>query len=193
MGCRRREQGKKGEREGLTIDILLNLPQLNRAPLLRLLNHLRNEIRMRDRLSTLHNPHNRRLSLVLSVLMHPLMRLLIFFLRFLQLDLIDLDPVLGICESEVRGKGVVVIDLPSFGMFCKHTELGTGERLQGSLELGVDEAGGILNVFVGEISAFCDVVEEDENDGLEGGNEKLFRSLLELSFDYAVGESVFPG
>src|ERR1700722_765019 len=127
MGCRRREQGKKGEREGLTIDILLNLPQLNRAPLLRLLNHLRNEIRMRDRLSTLHNPHNRRLSLVLSVLMHPLMRLLIFFLRFLQLDLIDLDPILGICESEVYGKGVVVIDLPSFGMFCKHTELGTGE------------------------------------------------------------------
>ena len=56
---------------------------------------------MLDRLPALHNPHNGRLGLVMSVSSNPLVRFLILLFGLFELDLVDLDSVLGVREAVV--------------------------------------------------------------------------------------------
>lgn len=92
---------------------------------------------MRDHLAGLHDAHNGRLGLVSPIGRDALMRLFIFFLSLLGLDLVDLDAVLGVGEVRVDGKGVGVIDVFALGRLAEYPVFGACEGLQGSLELHV--------------------------------------------------------
>ena len=56
---------------------------------------------MSDRLATLHDPDDSRLTLEVAILGDTLVRLLVFLLRLFQLHLINADPVLGVREGLV--------------------------------------------------------------------------------------------
>jgi hypothetical protein len=64
-----------------------------------------------DQLSTLHDPNDCRLGLEFPVRRNSLMRRLVFLLRLLELDLVDLNPYLLVVEAGVKLKRVVVVDL----------------------------------------------------------------------------------
>lgn len=70
------------------------------------LNHLCNELGMLDGLATLHDAHNRRLSLVVPVGRNTFVGRLVLLLGLFQLDLVDLDAHLGIGEAGIVGEDV---------------------------------------------------------------------------------------
>lgn len=84
---------------------------------------------MHDRLPALHDPHDRRLRLVVAVRRDPLVRFLVLGFRLLELDLVDLDAVLRVGEVAVEGEGVGRVDVLAFGRFGQDAVSGAGEGL----------------------------------------------------------------
>lgn len=91
------------------------------------LNDLGNQRRVFDRLATLHDPHNGRLGLEMPVCRDPLVRRLVLLLRLLQLDLVDLDAHLGVCESWIVREGVCRVDILALRVLRQDPVLGTGK------------------------------------------------------------------
>ena len=81
---------------------------------------------MLNRLATLHDPHNRRLRLVVSVRCHSFVRRLVFLLGFFELDLIDFDAHLGVLEGAVVREFIRVVDVFAFGFLGEYSILGAG-------------------------------------------------------------------
>ncbi len=92
---------------------------------------------MRDRLPTLHDPHNGGLRLEVTISSDSFVGLLIFGFGFFGLDLIYLDTVFGMGEAEVHVEGIADVDVFALWCFAKDTVASAGERLQGSLEFSV--------------------------------------------------------
>ena len=118
------------------VDILLDIDRLQRPPALGRLDRLGDQLLMPDRLAALHDAHNGRLSLVLPVRRHPLVRLLVLFLGLLELDRVDLDSVFRVLEPQVHAECVRVIDVPAAWVLGQWAEFGAREGLEGALDFG---------------------------------------------------------
>lgn len=73
---------------------------------------------MRDGLATLENSDNRRLTFEIAVFGHADMRFFVLFFRLLELDLVDLDAILGMLKGGVDGEGVGFVDVFAFRVLC---------------------------------------------------------------------------
>lgn len=71
----------------------------------------------------------------MSVGRHPLVRLLVFLLRLLQLNLIDLDPELRVRKARIEREFIRRVDVSSLGLLGEDPILGACKRLEGALEL----------------------------------------------------------
>ena len=111
------------------LDILLDIPHIQHTPSLRLLNDLRHQLGMRNRLSALHDPDNCRLGLELPICSHALVRLLVLGFGLAGLDLVDLDAELGVREGGVGGEGVGFVDVFAFGGLGEHAVVRAGKGL----------------------------------------------------------------
>ena len=69
---------------------------------------------MLDRLAALHDSHNSSLCLIMSVCGHTLVSLLILLFGLLELDLVDLDAILGIGEAQIDDEGISLIYVLAF-------------------------------------------------------------------------------
>lgn len=83
-------------------NIVLDLRYVQHPATPRRLDHLRDQFSVRNLLATLHDPHDGRLRLKVSVGRHSLVRLLVLLLRLLQLNLIDLDPELLVRKGRIE-------------------------------------------------------------------------------------------
>ena len=90
---------------------------------------------MRNRLSSLHNPYNRRLGFELPVRRDALVGLFVLGFSLAGLDLVYFDAVFWVREGGVDGEGVGGVDVFAFGVFGEDAVAGTGEGLEGALEL----------------------------------------------------------
>ncbi len=84
---------------------------------------------MSDGLPALHDAHNGRLRLVMPVRGNTLVRFLVLFFGLFELDLVDLDPVLGVREAVVDGEPIVFADISPFRCFTEYSVFGTCEGL----------------------------------------------------------------
>lgn len=91
---------------------------------------------MADRLPALHDAHDGRLGLEVAVFLHAHVRLLVLFLRLLELHLVDLDAVLGVREVWVEGEGVGGRDVFALRVLGEGAEFGAGEGLEGAFDFG---------------------------------------------------------
>lgn len=87
---------------------------------------------MFDRFTALHNPHDGGLSLEVAIGRDSLMRNLCFLLRFLQLNLVDLDTLLLVRETGIIREVVCFVHVLAFGGLDEDSVLGTCKRLKGS-------------------------------------------------------------
>lgn len=92
---------------------------------------------MSDSLSALHDAHNSCLSLEATLHSDTLVRFLVLGLSFLELNLIDLDAILGMVKVGIEGKCVGCVDIPTLGMLGERSKFGAGERLKGSIEISL--------------------------------------------------------
>ena len=115
----------------ILLNVLLNFTKIQHPSILRLLNRLLNQFHMFDSLSRLHNPDDGRLSLILSVLNHAFVCFFVFFLRFLELDLVDFDAEFVVMEGRVQTKGVRGKDVAALGCFGEDAVFAAGEGLKG--------------------------------------------------------------
>lgn len=113
----------KGRKDAL-FDVLFDFCLLQHSTTASRLDHLHNQLRMRNGLATLHDTHNRRLRFVVSVCRHSLVGRLVFFLGFFELNLVDFDAHLGVLKGAVVGKFVGVVDIFAFGFLGEHSILG---------------------------------------------------------------------
>lgn len=111
------------------LDILLDIPHIQHTPALRLLNDLRHQNGMRNRLAALHDPDNRRLGLELSICSHALVRFLVLGFGLAGLDLVDLDAEFGVREGGVGGEGIGCVDVFAFGGLGEDTVVRAGKGL----------------------------------------------------------------
>jgi hypothetical protein len=88
------------------INVPLDISHSQNTTTYRRLDNLTDKLRMTNSLPALHNPHNRRLSLEIAIFGHTHVRLFVFFFGFLELDLVDLDAVFGVCEVGVESESV---------------------------------------------------------------------------------------
>lgn len=119
-----------------TINILLNLLDIQDTSLLGRLNNLYNQLLVPNPLRTLHDPHDRGLSFEVTVGEYTLVRFFVLFFGLLQLDLVDLDAVLFVREGGVEREGVCGVDVTAWGLFAEGTELGAGQGLKCTVEFG---------------------------------------------------------
>jgi hypothetical protein len=128
----------------------------------RLFNSLLYEFDMSDSASTLHDANNRGLGLKLPIHLHRLVCLLVFLLRLLQLDLVDLDSELRRREPCVDLELVRLFDLAALGRFHQDAHFTARQRLQRALQLRVREAGRSLQVAVMQGSCGAGRIVEGE-------------------------------
>lgn len=117
------------------INILLDITNPQHTPTHRRLDDLSHQLLMADRLTALHDSDDSGLTLEVPILGDTDVRLLVLLLGLLELDLVDLDTVLGVREVAVDGECVGRIDLFAFRVLCQWAEFGAGERLEGSFDL----------------------------------------------------------
>lgn len=115
------------------INILLDILDIKHAPTLGRHDDLGHQLRMPDSFPRLHDAHHSRLTLEIAVRRHPLVRLLVFLFRLLQLDLVDLDAVFIVGEAEVHRESVGRGYVAGFGMFGQGPEFGAGQGLEGAV------------------------------------------------------------
>ena len=60
---------------------------------------------------------------------------LILFFGLLKLNLVDLDAVLGVCEVEIHGKRIRMVNILAFWRLGQYSVLGTCKGLQSSFKL----------------------------------------------------------
>ena len=89
-------------REYLLLNIPPNISLIQNAPTPRRPDNLHNQLVMTDLLPALHDPHDRRLRLIVSISSYTLMCLLVLLFRLFELDLVDLDAHLGVAEGGVE-------------------------------------------------------------------------------------------
>ena len=118
------------------INIPLNIRHRQYAPTHCLGNHLRHQLRMRNRLAALHDAHNRRLALEITVLSDADMCFLVLLFSLLELDLVDFDAILGVREVGVDAEGVCGVDFAAAGSFEEGLEFGACEGLKGTFYFG---------------------------------------------------------
>lgn len=82
---------------------------------------------MLDRLAALHYPHNGGLSFEVSIRRYALVRGFVLFLGFLELNLVDLDPHLGVAESCVVRELIRLVHILALGSLDKNAIFGTGK------------------------------------------------------------------
>lgn len=111
-------------RKGTLFNILLDFCLLQHTATTSRLDHFHNQLRMRNRLATLHDTHNRRLRLIVSIRRDSFVSRLVLFLGFFELDLVDFDAHLGVLERAVVGEFVGVVDILAFGFLGKDSILG---------------------------------------------------------------------
>lgn len=87
---------------------------------------------MGDCFAALHDAHNSGLSLIVPIRGNPLMRRLVLLLRFLELDLIDFDAELRVCEGGVVGEFVGGRHVSAFRLFGEDTVFCACEGLESS-------------------------------------------------------------
>ena len=92
---------------------------------------------MRNAPSTLHDPNNRGLCLVIAIRGNALVGLLVLLFGLLGLDLVDLDAVPRVGEVEIHGERIGVVDVFTSWFFAENTVLSAGEGLKCPLEFGV--------------------------------------------------------
>lgn len=92
---------------------------------------------MADRLPALHDAHNGGLGLEVAIGCDSLVRDLGFFFRLLQLDLVDLDPLLLVGEPSVVLESVRLVDLFALGVLEENSVLGAREGLKGSSQFRI--------------------------------------------------------
>lgn len=141
---------------------------------------------MLNLLLAFHDPHDRRLRLVLPVRRHPLVRLLVLLLRLLELDLVDLDAILRVTEAQVHHELVARVDIFAARGFGEEAVLGAGEGLKGTLELVVRELGRVRKLFVGDRLAVGFFVKVEHYNGLEGRKDNLLGAFGEDGSHLAV-------
>lgn len=95
--------------------------------------HLCNELSVLNRLSTLHDAHDRCLGFIVSICSHSLMSGLVLFLGLFQLNLIDLDAHLCITESGVVREDVSRLNFLALGRLRQNAVFGAREGLQSPL------------------------------------------------------------
>ena len=96
----------------------------------------RDEQRMPEALSRLHDAHDGRVDLVLSILEDALGRLLIVCLRLAHLDRVDLDTEERMLEATVEMETVALVNLATLWLLSEHAYLGgavRGGRLGGAV------------------------------------------------------------
>ena len=98
------------------IDILLDISYAQYTSAHRRLDDFSNEFLMRYQLSTLENANDSSLALEVAVLGNAGMSFLILFFRLFELDLVDLDTVLGMLEVRVDRERVGFIDVSASRM-----------------------------------------------------------------------------
>jgi hypothetical protein len=116
------------------INIPLDPRHIQRAPTPRHANSFRHQLTMRNPLARLQYAHNSRLGLVVPVGSDAFVRFLIFGDGLFELDLVDLNAVLGVGKGGVEGESVSGINVAAFGVFGEGPDFGAGERLQGAVE-----------------------------------------------------------
>ena len=185
------------------LDILLDIPHIQHTSTLGLLNDLRNQLGMTDRLAALHDPDNRRLRLKLPVRCDSFVSFLVLRLRLARLDLIDLDAVLWVCEGVVDGEDVIFLNVFTFGGFVEDSVARAGQRLERALELVIILGNVSFNrqeislkdlvltkaregLQIGVRNRFS-AVKCQQNDRLEGADNNLLVSLWECGSQLAMG------
>lgn len=101
------------------------------------LNHLRNELGMRDGLAALHDAHNRRLCLIVSVGRDSFVSRFVLLLGLLQLDLVNFDAHLGVGEARIVREHVGRFDFLALGRLRQDAVFGACQRLQRALQFRV--------------------------------------------------------
>ena len=116
------------------LDQAVNVPldprHIQSASLLGGVDHLGDQLRVRNGLPRLQNTHNRGLRLVVPILGNTLMGLLVLFLGLLELYRVDFDSVLWIRKVVVDTKSVRGIDVPAFGVFGQRPNLSASKGLK---------------------------------------------------------------
>jgi hypothetical protein len=92
------------------INVLLDARHLKRAPTPRGLDRFSDQLGVTDSLSRFQNPHNSSLRLIIAIRRYTFVRLLVLCLCFFELDRVDLDAVLGVCEGSVECESVCEVD-----------------------------------------------------------------------------------
>jgi hypothetical protein len=108
------------------LDVLLDILDAQNASLARRLNDFRDKSIVSNGLLALHYAHNGSLSLKVSISLDSLVRLFVLFLRFLQLNLVDLDSIPLVAESGIDRKAVSVVDFSSTRILAQRLEFGAG-------------------------------------------------------------------
>lgn len=116
-------------------NIVLDLRYVQHSSAARRLDHLCDQFSVRDLFAALHDPHDGRLRLKMSVGCHPLVRLLVLLLRLLKLNLIDLDPELRVRKARIEREFIRRSDVSSLWLLAEHPIFGTCQRLKRALEL----------------------------------------------------------
>lgn len=116
------------------INIPLDIRHPQHTPTNRSLNNLADKLRMADGLPALHDAHDSRLGLEISVLRHAHVRFFVFFFGFFELDLVDLDAVFGVGKVGIKGESVGGRDVFAFGVFGEGAQFGAGERLESAFD-----------------------------------------------------------
>ena len=92
---------------------------------------------MCNSLPALHDPNNSRLGLVIAIRSYTLVGLLVLLFCLFGLDLVDLDAVPWVCEVEIHGEVVSVVNVFTSWLLVKDAVLSAGEGLKCSLEFRV--------------------------------------------------------
>lgn len=101
------------------INILLDITHAKHASTHGRLDDFSHKLLMRDQLATLENADDSGLTLEVAIFRNTNVCFLVLFLCLFELDLVDLDTVLGVLEVLVDGERVGFVDVAALWMFCK--------------------------------------------------------------------------
>lgn len=84
---------------------------------------------MGDLLARLHDADNSRLRFIIAIGRDSFVGLLVLFLGFFGLDLVDLDAVFGIGEIQIHGECIAAVDVAASRRLGQHSIFRAGKRL----------------------------------------------------------------
>ena len=128
---------QREKKRHILVNLLLDLRRVERAAVLRETDRLGHQLWRRDGLAALHDAHDRRLRFVLPVAADVLVRGRVLFFRLPELDLVDLDAVLGVGEADVDREAVRRGHFAPLGFLLEDLVSGAGQRLEGATHLGL--------------------------------------------------------